>query len=88
MNDGNLEFFYFLLVGVSILDLLYLYAVSRKYEYHGWGKQVDRIASAIPANGVASQPTPVSTHELTNSVDSLHSGSEVSDASPDKDKDT
>ena len=83
INEGNLENFYYLLVGVSLLDMLYLYAVSKNYVYHGWSKQFEsytyrrRRHSINGVNGIM----PSSTHQISNTADSLPtvSGNEVSE---------
>ena len=36
INDGHMEYFYLILAGVLLFDMLYLYLISRNYDYAHW----------------------------------------------------
>ncbi len=36
IDDGHMQYFYLILAGVLLFDMLYLYLISRNFEYAHW----------------------------------------------------
>ncbi|XP_022100413.1 solute carrier family 15 member 4-like isoform X2 [Acanthaster planci] len=53
INDGHMQYFFLVLVGVLLFDLLYLGLISRKFEYAHWREraaQEGAVPDVVPEN--------------------------------------